>query len=31
MTMTPKRVDYISEVYNKFLYGYMPHTYATVN
>ena len=27
----PKRVVYISVIYNKFLYAYMPHTYATVN
>ena len=27
----PKRVDYISVTYNKFLYANMPYTYATVN
>ena len=26
-----KRVDYISVIYNKFLYAYMTHTYAAVN
>ena len=31
MRTTPKRVAYISVIYNKFLYAYMPHTYATVN
>ena len=31
MSTAPKRVDCISVIYNKFLYAYMPHTYATVN
>ena len=31
MRTAPKRVDYISVIYNKFLYSYMPHTYAIVN
>ena len=26
-----KRVDYISVIYNKFLYAYMTHIYAAVN
>ena len=31
MRTAPKRVDCISVIYNKLLYAYMPHTYATVN
>ena len=31
MRTAPKRVDCISVIYNKFIYAYMPHTYATVN
>ena len=31
MRTAPKRVDYISVIYNKFLYAYMPHTYTTVD
>ena len=30
MRTAPKRVAYISVIYNKFLYAYMPHAYATV-
>ena len=30
-TQQQKRVDWISVIYNKFLYAYMPHTYAAVN
>ena len=31
MRVAPKRVNCISVIYNKFIYAYMPHTYATVN
>ena len=31
MRIAQKRVNSNSVIYNKFLYAYMPHTYATVN
>ena len=31
MKIAPKRVSYISVIYNKFLYAYMPHKYATID